>query len=207
MVAGTADAPHRGLGEGEIITRDDAALDRLRIYNVVMGLAHLIQAIAVLILTNDFALPVTTSAPTAAPGEADPVFEIWFRLAIGPAVAVFFLISAVNHLLMASPMLFPWYRTNLQRGIHYTRWYEYAFSAGLMIVLIGIITSISDYRALVGLFGLTAAMNLLPFVSLLVLISLREYTGTNPFIPSDWFPGSDRSPWKSKVISTAMRGV
>lgn len=131
MVAGTADRPHRGLDEREIITRDEAALDRLRIYNLVMGLAHLIQAIAVFILSNDFALPVTTSAATAAPGEADPVFAIWFRLAIGPTIAVFFLISAVNHLLMASPMLFPWYRTNLQRGIHYTRWYEYAFSAGL----------------------------------------------------------------------------
>ncbi len=186
MAAGTADSRHHGLDEREIITRDDAALDRLRPYNVFMGLAHLIQAIAVLVLSNDFALPVTTSAPTDAPGVADPVFEIWFRLAIGPAVGVFFLISAVNHLLMASPWLFPWYRTNLQRGIHYTRWYEYAFSAGLMIVLIGLITAISDYRALAGLFGLTAAMNLFGFMQERHTID-RRLAGKNVNWSAFWF--------------------
>lgn len=186
MVTGTADAPHRGLDEREIITRDDAALDQLRPYNLFMGLAHLIQAIVVLILSNDFTLPVTASTLTDAPGVADPVFEIWFRLAIGPAVAVFFLISAVNHLLMASPMLFPWYRTNLQRGIHYTRWYEYALSAGLMIILISMVTGISDYRALAGAFGLTAAMNLFGFMQERHTID-RRLAGKNVNWSAFWF--------------------
>jgi hypothetical protein len=33
--------------------------NRLRIYNAVAGLVHLMQAVAVLSLTNDFAIPVT----------------------------------------------------------------------------------------------------------------------------------------------------
>lgn len=186
MVAGTADAPHRGLDEREIITRDDRALDRLRVYNIVMGLAHLVQAITVLLLSNDFDLPVTTSAPTDAPGPADPVFEIWFRLALGPMVAVFFLISAANHILMATPGIFPWYRRNLQRGIHYTRWVEYALSAGLMMVLISMVTSISDYRALAGIFGLTAAMNLFGFMQERHTID-RRLAGKNVNWSAFWF--------------------
>lgn len=139
---------------------DEPTLDRLRGYNIVMGVAHLVQAILVLILSNDFTLPIFTSETVGAPGQADPVFQKWFDLPIGPAVAVFFLISAFDHLLLASSVAYPWYRRNLQRGINYARWWEYAFSASVMIVLIGLITGITDYRALAGMFALTFVMNL-----------------------------------------------
>jgi hypothetical protein len=163
----------------------------------------LVQAIVVLVLSNDFALPVTTSATTGPPGSADPVFEVWFRLAIGPAVAVFFLISAVNHLLIASPLLFGWYRRNLRRGIHYTRWYEYALSAGLMMVLIALVTAISDYRALLGIFGLTAAMNLFGFMQERHTID-RRAAGRNVNWSAFWFgTWAGLIPWVL-VLMTAL---
>jgi hypothetical protein len=153
---------------------------------VAMGLAHLVQAVAVLILSNDFSLPVTSSTVQGPPGAADPVFEVWFRLAIGPAVAVFFLVSAVNHLLMAAPGVFPWYRRNLTRGIHVTRWYEYGLSAGIMIALIALVTSVSDYRALVGMLGLTFAMNLFGFMQERHTID-RRVAGRNVNWSAFWF--------------------
>jgi hypothetical protein len=34
---------------------------RLRTYNLFMGFLHLAQAVAIIILSNDFTLPITTS--------------------------------------------------------------------------------------------------------------------------------------------------
>ena len=46
----------------------ESALRRLRRYNVGMGLLHAIQGIAVVALSNDFALPVTATFMDGPPG-------------------------------------------------------------------------------------------------------------------------------------------
>jgi hypothetical protein len=51
-----------------------------------------------------------------------------------------------------------WYERHLLEGVNYARWIEYSVSASLMIVLISMLTGISDVRALVGIFGVNAAM-------------------------------------------------
>ena len=135
---------------------------RLRTYNVFMGFLHLAQAVVIFILSNDFSLPITTSFLSLIPetGKLWPVTDTVINLPLGPMVAVFLLLSAVAHFTIASPGVFGWYVNNLKRGINYARWYEYAFSASLMIVLIGMLCGIYDLAALLMAFVLTGVMNL-----------------------------------------------
>jgi len=135
---------------------------RLRLYNVLMGFLHLLQAVAVFILSSDFWLPITTSFVRYMPetGKLWPVTETVFKLQLGPMVAVFLLMSAVAHFTVSSPGVFSRYVNNLKKGINYARWYEYAFSASWMIVLIGMLCGIYDLAALLMAFVLTAVMNL-----------------------------------------------
>jgi hypothetical protein len=66
----------------------------------------------------------------------DPaVGEVLFRLAIGPAVAVFLLLAMADHLLVSAPRVHRWYEATLQRRANYARWIEYSVSASIMIVL------------------------------------------------------------------------
>ncbi|MFH1663050.1 MAG: heliorhodopsin HeR [Chloroflexota bacterium] len=135
---------------------------RLRLYNLFMGFLHLAQAVFILILTNDFTLPITTSFVEYIPetGKLGPVTDTLINLPLGIMIAVFLLMSAIAHFTIALPRVFGWYKNNLKRGINYARWYEYAFSASLMIVLIGMLCGLYDFAALLMAFALTAVMNL-----------------------------------------------
>lgn len=134
---------------------------RLRVYNALMGLFHAAQGVAILILATSFSLPVTAQFMTGPPGsEPAPTTEL-FSINIAWGVVVFLFISAVAHWLIASPGVFSWYKTNLEENRNYARWIEYAFSSSIMIVLIALITGISDIAALIALFGVNAAMILL----------------------------------------------
>lgn len=135
----------------------DATYRRLRLYNIVMGLLHAAQGVAMLILSNSFSLPVTATFMEGPPGTPPKLTE-WFSVPLGPAVAAFLFISAIAHFLIAAPGVFGWYRANLERGRNYARWIEYSVSASLMIVLIALITGISEVAALIALFGVNAAM-------------------------------------------------
>ena len=134
----------------------DRALGRLRLYNTGMGLLHAVQGVAVLALSNDFALPVTAAFMEGPPG-TPAIAEELFTLPLGPAVALFLFLSALAHFAVAGP---GWakYRHDLVAHRNEQRWIEYAFSSSLMIVLIAMITGIADIAALVGLFGVNASM-------------------------------------------------
>ena len=129
---------------------------RLRLYNAGMGLLHAVQGIAVLILSNDFALPVTAAFMEGPPGTPASTEEL-FTLPLGPAVAAFLLLSALAHFVVAGP---GWgkYRRDLAAHRNEQRWIEYSVSASIMIVLIAMITGIADIAALVTIFGVNAAM-------------------------------------------------
>jgi len=133
---------------------------RLRIFNGVMAVLHLIQGVVIIIMSNDFALPVQTSFLTynEALGRLEPIRETLVELQLAPLVGVFLLLSAVAHFMLASPRLYPWYVHNLKRGINYLRWYEYTFSASLMIVVIAMLLGIYELSSLILIFGLNATM-------------------------------------------------
>ncbi len=156
----------------------EAPFARLRIYNVFMGVLHLAQAIFIIILSNDFTLPVTTSflSFNESLDKLWPVTETLVDLPLGIMVAVFLLLSALAHFTVASPGIFGWYTNNLKKGINYARWYEYAFSASLMIVLIGMLCGVYDLGALIMAFVLTGVMNL---CGLLMEVHNQDTTRTN----------------------------
>ena len=136
--------------------------EKLRIWNMFMGFLHLVQGLLIILMTNNFKLPITTSFLTLdqVTGKLWPETSTLVNLPFGIIVAVFLLISAVAHFIIASPGTFGWYVNNLKKGINYARWYEYTFSASLMIVLIGMLCGVYDLGSLIMAFALTGVMNL-----------------------------------------------
>jgi hypothetical protein len=135
---------------------------RLRIYNIIMGCLHLGQAVGIVILSNDFTLPITTSFLTVSEdtGRLWPAVDTLVNLPLGFMIAIFLLLSAIAHFTVSLPDVFGWYVKNLKKGINYARWFEYSLSASLMIVLIGMLCGVYDLGALIMAFVLTAVMNL-----------------------------------------------
>ncbi|MDQ2682956.1 MAG: heliorhodopsin HeR [Chloroflexota bacterium] len=131
--------------------------DRLRTWNLIVGLIHLIQAGIMFALSNDFSLPVNLAFLAGPPG-TDPSIVHGFDLPLGPLVAVFLLLAAVDHLLCASPVLNGAYNRLLARKRNDIRWIEYSVSASLMIVLIAMITGVNDLGALIAIAGVNACM-------------------------------------------------
>ena len=134
---------------------------RLRRFNLIMGLLHLIQGVAMIVLSNAATRPIYTSFLrfdvenfTLVP---DP--KVWINLRFGPAVAVFLLLSAVAHFYL-STIGFKRYKLNLEKGRNPIRFYEYALSSSVMIVVTALLVGIYDLGALIALFGVNAAMNL-----------------------------------------------
>ena len=118
---------------------------------------HAVPAAAVLVLATGFALPVTASYLAGPPGTPplDPV--VLFDIPTGLAVAGFLALSALVHLLVCT-VWWQRYVADLGRQRNPARWVEYSLSSSLMIVLIAQLVGISDVAALVGLFGVDAAM-------------------------------------------------
>ena len=132
-------------------------LDRLRIWNIAVGMILAAQAIMIAMLTNSFSLPVTATFMNGPPG-TPPELHHLFNIGTGWGVFAFMLISAGALLIIASPPVFPWYKRNLLRHRNYGRWIEYFFSSSIMIVLISQICGISDIAALLAIFGINACM-------------------------------------------------
>jgi hypothetical protein len=131
--------------------------DRLRVMNLVVGLIHLGQAVLMLALSNDFSLPVTWAFLSGPPG-TDPGTAPAFDVPLGPLMALFLFLAAVDHLLIATPVLNGVYRRLLVQERNDIRWIEYSVSASLMVVAIAMITGVNDFGALVAIAGANASM-------------------------------------------------
>lgn len=130
----------------------------LRMFNIIAGSFHLILAAVVLLVSNDFALPVTATYLAGPPGSifTDPI--TLFDIPTGYAVALFLGLSSLFHFIVASPAFFPRYIAGLKNKINIFRWVEYSISSSVMILLIAQITGISDYGALIAIVGVNASM-------------------------------------------------
>jgi hypothetical protein len=139
---------------------DTAKLRRLRRFNVAMGVLHLGQGAAILLIASAFTLPVTSSFLRLDPvtEKLVPVRDEILRLRIGPLVAGFLLLSAGAHAALASPWLHGWYERNLRHGVNPARWIEYSLSSSLMMVVIAMLVGIYDVVSLILVFALNATM-------------------------------------------------
>ncbi len=131
---------------------------RLRRFNLIAGLFHLLQMIAVIALASDFSLPVNATYMSGPPGSTFAAPVTIFSVLIGPAVALFLGISALAHFIVASPQFFPRYAAGLAAKRNNFRWIEYSISSSVMIVLISQICGITDVTALLAIFGVNASM-------------------------------------------------
>lgn len=131
---------------------------KLRRYNVIAGVFHLAQMVAVLALTNDFTLPIVARYMSGPPGStfSEPVTLL--ETPVGFGVATFLGLSAFFHFLVASPKFYPRYSAGLSQSRNYFRWVEYSISSSVMIVLIAQICGVSDVVAIISLFGVNASM-------------------------------------------------
>jgi len=138
---------------------DDSTFKKLRNLNLTMGVIHLVQGIAMLLLSNSFALPVTRLylSYDSATQSFDHVSETLFNLRIGPVVALFLFISAGAHFLI-STVFYRRYVANLKKGMNPYRWAEYSLSASVMIVVIAMLVGIYDIGSLIMAFSLNAIM-------------------------------------------------
>lgn len=88
----------------------------------------------------------------------EPASKELFQLPFGVLVASFLIISAIAHALIV------WkkdkYVHDLKKGINRFRWFEYAISSSIMIVLIATLFGIYDIASLILIFIVNAAMNL-----------------------------------------------
>lgn len=135
----------------------DSVFGRLRTYNWVMGGLHFLQAVLVVVLATDFTLPVFASYLEGPPGTPAAAPTELFDVSIAWGVAAFLFLSALFHFIVAS-VGSSRYRDQLSRGQNQFRWIEYSLSSSIMIILIAMLTGISDVAALVALFGVNAGM-------------------------------------------------
>ena len=130
----------------------------LRKTNVLAGILHLGQMIAVLALSNDFALPITATYMSGPPGSSFAPPVVLFSTPVGLTVAIFLGLSALAHFIVASPQFFGRYSAGIAAQRNYFRWVEYAISSSVMIVLIAQVTGVADISAIISIFGVNASM-------------------------------------------------
>lgn len=133
---------------------------RLRVLNAAAFVLLAAEGVYMLAASNSLALPVTaeflSTDPVQATGPAPP--ETLFSLRIGPTVAVFLLLAAIDHAIVAAPMVHRWYERWIDRRANYARWIEYSVSASIMIVLIGVFVGIRDVAAVAAIFAANSGM-------------------------------------------------
>jgi hypothetical protein len=145
------------------VRSDDQQISLLRVYNIVAGSLHLLQAAAfgyfLTLLDRQITFGATVDYMTGPPGSPFPPERVvLFEVNIGLGVVAFLLLSALFHFLISSPAFFHRYRNGLKQNHNYFRWVEYSLSSSVMIWLIAQLTGISDFAALVGIFAVNASM-------------------------------------------------
>jgi len=126
-----------------------------------MALLHFLQGALMLALADRVLWPITRTRfeYDAATETIAPVSVEFAELQLPLLVAGFLFVSALAHAFIAT-VGYDSYVAHLQAEINPYRWYEYAVSASLMIVVIAMLAGIWDVGTLLALFVLVAIMNL-----------------------------------------------
>ena len=154
----------------------------LRRWNLGLAVLHAAQATLILVMASNFAITVTSTFPQGPPGTRLTTPEGLFDVAIGPAIAVFLVLAALDHLATAT-FARNTYERDLGRGINRFRWVEYSVSATLMVLLIASYSGITDITAVVAIAGANVAMILFGWLQERMNPPGRTSTTMMPF----WF--------------------
>ena len=158
----------------------DERIDRLRRFNLIMGLVHLASGLVMWLSSNDFELQVSSFTLNGPPGTPLADGELFEALSfpLGFWTAMFLFLSAVAHLFVAT-IGFDLYRSELRAGRNRIRWVEYSLSATLMVVLIAVVTGVTDTAALIAIIGVNISM---------ILFGWLMETVNPPGSPVFWSP-------------------
>ncbi len=179
----------------------------LKRFNIIMGGLHLFQGLLMIILGltvtafGDFKLTITQNflnfdfTTEELVSDSTELFEVPFFV----LVASFLLISALAHALISLPKKTnDIYNADLEQGINRFRWFEYALSSSVMIVLISYLFGIYDIASLVLIFIVNAAMNLFG-LDMEIINSGKEKKNVNwgPFV---WGTIAGLAPWIAIIL-------
>ena len=158
----------------EAIIMKEITTEKLRRFNLIMGGLHLIQGIAMLFLATNVIQKIGEFSPEISQfylafnpetRSLETASRVLFELPFGVMVASFLFISAIAHALVSIPKkLNEIYNADLAKGINKFRWFEYAVSSSIMIVLIATLFGIYDIASLILIFIVNATMNLFGLV-------------------------------------------
>lgn len=158
----------------EAIIMKEITTEKLRRFNLIMGGLHLIQGIAMLFLATNVIQKIGEFSPEISQfylafnpetRSLETASRVLFELPFGVMVASFLFISAIAHALVSIPKkLNEIYNADLAKGIYKFRWFEYALSSSIMIVLIATLFGIYDIASLILIFIVNATMNLFGLV-------------------------------------------
>ena len=133
----------------------------LRKFNFVMGILHFVQGVLMLVLSftwdkiiaftptiwsNFLKFNLTTLALESRP---QPLFDL-----------PLFMSTIANFIISIQKKTNNIYNQDLAKHINQFRWYEYALSSSIMIVLISVLFGVYDIGTLIVIFLLNASMNL-----------------------------------------------
>lgn len=173
---------------------------KIKRFNLIMGGFHLIQGLIMLFLATSVIQNISEFKPniiqyyqTYNPDtqSLETASKILFELPFGILVASFLLISAMAHGIIYLNR--DKYLNDLKQGINKYRWFEYALSSSIMIVLISTLFGIYDIGSLILIFLINATMNLFGLV-MEQLNTGKEKSNVNwgPFI---WGSVAGIGPW------------
>jgi len=156
-------------------------------YTVIQNIAEFTPTITQLYLTYD---PITQSLVLQS--------KELFQLPFGVFVAIFLFLSAIAHALIAFPFN-KIYNDDLTKGMNRFRWFEYALSSSVMIVLISTLFGIYDIASLILIFIVNAVMNLFGLVMEQMNSRRKEGEKTiwGPFI---WGTIAGLAPWIAIIL-------
>ncbi|MBN2557987.1 MAG: heliorhodopsin HeR [Clostridia bacterium] len=181
---------------------------KLRSFNMIMGGLHLLQGILMIFLATSVIQNIAEFMPKITQNfltyntqtqSLELGTKALFDLPFGILVAVFLLISALAHgLISILKKLNDVYNSDLEKGINKFRWFEYAVSSSIMIVLISTLFGIYDIASLILIFVVNASMNLFGLV-MEQLNSLKK-DGKTMWGPFVWGSIAGIAPWVAIII-------
>lgn len=147
----------------------------LRRFNIFMGILHFVQGILMILMATVFFSDTVGAFRLDVRQNflffnidtftLDLDYNVLFGLPIALLAAAFLLLSALAHGIISIPeKTNAIYNADLAKGINRFRWFEYAISSSLMIILIAGLFGIYDIGSLILIFFINAGMNLFGLV-------------------------------------------
>lgn len=142
-------------------------MDTLVRFNKKMGFAHLIQAIIMVLIALFIIQDLTDFQPVIIVYyqglnenfELVTLSRVLFELPFSIVTTSFLFLSAFFHFLIV--LFKKSYTKQIEKGYNKFRWFEYALSSSILIVLLAILFGVKDLQTLAIIFISNAVMNLL----------------------------------------------